>query len=301
MVLSVTRYPVFSFFRVYPHLPMKRGFPCVVALVLFVVVCCVPFSASATTVEGSIEVDSLSGASSKPTISGTASGTKTVRVTIRKAGSKKVLFKSKAIKVKNGMWEVKVSKKLAKGTYDVGVVGAPVTTIPTVTSGTLTVGKGAKVTTTTTTTAAQTTLVVAPVPLLAGGIVQAGMSVPVSYLQINNIGTTTAHLRGFWVRQDGSANVASVIGLTTVDDQGGSRGSAGGIEGFTPFAGGMAFAPTDALFASGQMRLFTIKAVMSANVFPYYGGQLKINVVLLDSDAKIQGAFPIVGTIWTIQ
>lgn len=146
----------------------------------------------------------------------------------------------------------------------------------------------------------EATLVVSSVPLLSGGVVKAGKSVPVSYLQIINTGGNTATLTGFTVRQNGSASVQSVIGFTTIDDKGGSQSSTGGVEGSTPFKDGVAFVPTQVIFAPGQMKLFTIRAVLSSNISSYVGTDLKINVASITTTAKIEGVFPITGTTWTI-
>ncbi len=145
-----------------------------------------------------------------------------------------------------------------------------------------------------------TTLVIGSVPLLSGGTAHAGGSVAVSYLQITNVGKECALLKGFWVKQNGSAPVESIIGLTTVDDKGGSRGSTGGIEGATPFQNGLALAPTHALFAPGQMRLFTIKAIITQDVSMYVGLQLMIEVASIETTAAVRGQFPIRGTTWVI-
>ena len=149
-------------------------------------------------------------------------------------------------------------------------------------------------------TVGTTTLAVQSVPLLFGGVAHAGTAVAVSYLQITNIGTEGALLTGFWLTQNGTAPGASVIGLTTVDDTGGSRGSVGGTDGATPFQGGRAFAPTDAYFAPGQTRLFTIKAIMSHNVSVHVGTLLMIDVTSIESSAAVAGTFPIRGTTFTI-
>lgn len=145
-----------------------------------------------------------------------------------------------------------------------------------------------------------TTLAVQSIPLLVGGTVHAGQSVAISYLQITNIGKDGALLKGFWIKQNGSASTTSVIGLSTVDDKGGSRGFSGGLEGATPFQNGLAFAPTDAFFAPSQMRLFTIKAVMANTVSLYVGTQLMIDVSSIETTATVKGQFPIRGTTWTI-
>lgn len=145
-----------------------------------------------------------------------------------------------------------------------------------------------------------TTLAVQSIPLLFGGTAHTGESVPVSYLQITNVGTAGAQVKGFWIKQNGSAPPQAIIGLSTVDDVGGSRGLAGGLEGTVLFQNGRAFAPTDAYFAPGQMRLFTVKAMLTQNVLPYSGTQLMIDVASIETTGMVSGQFPIRGTTWTI-
>ncbi|MBI4086430.1 hypothetical protein HY416_00395 [Candidatus Kaiserbacteria bacterium] len=261
----------------------------------------VPLSVSAAPT-GSIDTDSLATTSSKPIITGTASGTKTVRITVREEGESKTLYKSKTIKVKkDGTWKAKILKKLPDGTYDVSVSRSGSATSVVLASGTLIVGKEIRDNKRNTSKKADTTMVVEPVLLLTGGTVSAGASVPVSYLQITNTGLMEAKLNGFSVKQNGSADPESVIGLTTVDDAGVSRGSVGGVEHSTIFKNGVAFVPAVATFAPGQMRLFTIKAVMSGDLSSYLGGQLAISVTSVDASAKVKGIFPIPGTTWIIQ
>lgn len=156
--------------------------------------------------------------------------------------------------------------------------------------------------TSTTNSIGTTTLAVQNVPLLIGGTAHSGESVPISYLQITNIGERCALLTGFWVKQKGSAHIDSIVGLSTVDDKGGSRGLVGGIEGATtsPFQNNMALAPTNALFAPGQMRLFTIKAIMAYDTTLYIGMQLMIDVESIETTSAVRGQFPIRGTTWTI-
>lgn len=151
--------------------------------------------------------------------------------------------------------------------------------------------------TSTASTIGTTTLAIQSVPLLFGGTARAGESVPVSYLQITNIGTACTALKGFLVKQNGSASTTAIIGLSTVDDKGGSRGL---TEGSMPFENGIALAPTDALFAPGQMRLFTIKAIMAHDASPYVGTQLMISVISIETTAIVRGQFPIQGTTWII-
>ncbi|MDB5190125.1 MAG: hypothetical protein JWN49_451 [Parcubacteria group bacterium] len=143
-------------------------------------------------------------------------------------------------------------------------------------------------------------LTVSLIPLLTGGNVRASGVVPVSYLQVNNTGTTTVKLSGFKLKENGSAPDIAIIGLQTVDEKGGSRGSAGGSESTTPFVNGLTEAPTNAILAPGQMKLFTVKVQLSAKAGLYANTQIIISVTGLDATATSKGNFPIAGTTWTI-
>ena len=266
-----------------------------VASGLFFVLWVPPPVSAASVLIGSIDVSSLAATSSKPTLSGLAFGAENVQVIVRKEGSTKIVFKSKIIPVQGYRWNMKISKTISDGIYDVELWNMKGGTFINAPSGVLTVGVRPVSPPT-----SMTTLVVGPIPLLAGGLARAGTAIPVSYLQITNIGKEQAFLKGFWVKQNGSASTRSIIGLSTVDDKGGSRGVTGGTEGSTPFKNGLAFAPTEALFAPGQMRLFTIKSVLTNNVTSYLGTQLKIDVTAIETDASVQGTFPIRGTTWLI-
>lgn len=143
-----------------------------------------------------------------------------------------------------------------------------------------------------------TTFSVSAIPLLVGGEVRGGESIPLSYLKVMNRGPYAARLQGFWVRQNGNAPARTVIRLSTVDDKGGSRGQ---TEGPSPFTDNVAFAPTDALFLPGQMKLFTIKGTVRSNINAYIGTELKIDVDALQAkDVTFTGPFPIRGTTWTL-
>lgn len=246
-------------------------------------------SVKAIVVSGTINQSSLSAKAGKPTISGTAEGAKVIKVTIREHGETKNLFNSKEVKVKKGKWSVKTTKKLSDGVYDVFVSAGKGSAMNAVASGTLSVGTAEK---------ADTTFTVSTVPLLGGGTARAGTSVPVAYLQVRNTGKETAQLRGFWIKQNGSASTDSIIGLTTKDDKGISTGSVGGTEGFAVFKSGQAFAPADATFAPGQMRLFTVRTILSKSA--PIGKQLMIDVTGVDASAAIKTAFPIRGVTYTI-
>ncbi len=249
-------------------------------------------SFTSAVVTGNIDSSSLNSRSSQPTLSGIAEGINTLSIRVTDSATNKVVYSNGTIKVKNGQWQAKISKKLSDGSYAVLVTGGKGTYL---TTGTLLIGANISSTQT-----AATTLVAGPIPLLSGGIVHAGSAVPISYLQIVNTGKENATVSGFRVKQDGSAPVESIIGLTTVDDMSSVRGSVGGVEGATPFKSGSAVAPIEATLVPGQMRLFTIKAVMSTNVSAYLGQQLKLNVTSIESNATVKGTFPILGTTWTI-
>ncbi|MDB5245262.1 MAG: hypothetical protein JWN90_367 [Parcubacteria group bacterium] len=143
-------------------------------------------------------------------------------------------------------------------------------------------------------------LTVSLIPLLTGGNARSSSVVPVSYLQVNNTGTTTVKISGFKLKENGSAPDVAIIGLQTVDEKGGSRGSAGGSESTTPFVNGLTEAPTNAILAPGQMKLFTVKVQLSAAASQYAGTQIIISVTGLDATATSKGNFPIAGTTWTI-
>jgi hypothetical protein len=151
-----------------------------------------------------------------------------------------------------------------------------------------------------TTVAGYGTLTVSLIPLLAGGTVGPSGVVPVSYLQVNNTGTTTVRLSGFKLKENGSASDVAIIGLQTVDEKGGSRGLVGGSEATTPFVNGVAEATTNAILAPGEMKLFTIKVQVTSKAGQYAGSQIIISVTGLDATATAKGNFPIAGTTWTI-
>jgi hypothetical protein len=158
----------------------------------------------------------------------------------------------------------------------------------------------AESTTTELQTIGATTLAVQSIPLLSGGVVHSGGTVPVSYLQITNVGTAGALLKGFWITQNGSASLNAIGGFSTIDDRGGSRGVSSGAQGSALFQSGVAFASTTAYFAPGQMRLFTIKVLLSTAVADYVGTELKLEVASIETTGETQGNFPIVGTTWVI-
>jgi hypothetical protein len=100
--------------------------------------------------------------------------------------------------------------------------------------------------------------------------------------------------------QTGTAPANTVIGLSTVDDHGGSRGSVGGSEGSSPFTSYTALAPSDAHFEPGQLRLFTIKAKITGDTGSLVGTSISLVVSKVETAATVEGTFPIRGTTYTI-
>ncbi|HVU80195.1 MAG TPA: Ig-like domain-containing protein [Candidatus Paceibacterota bacterium] len=261
-----------------------------------------PFSASAAVIavvqqSGTIDAASLLSEESKPTITGTALSSKKAQLIVRREGEDKTLYKRSSIKVKDDAWTAKISKKLPDGRYSVELraTDSRGRNYETVATGTLKVGKDAA------NAKIQTTLVVSTIPLLRGGPVRASASAPVAYLQITNTGALPATLRGFLLKQNGTASGSAVIGLTSIDDKGGSKGATAALEGASPFAAGIAYAPTDATLMPGEMKLFTVRAVITKNVAPYIGKTLAIDLTGLDTNAAtVQGSFPLRGTTLTL-
>ncbi|MDB4992395.1 MAG: hypothetical protein JWL75_640 [Parcubacteria group bacterium] len=143
------------------------------------------------------------------------------------------------------------------------------------------------------------TVKVSNIPLLSGGNAHTGSTVPVSYLQVTNQGTETINIKGFYLKQTGTAPDATVIGFSTVDDKSGSRGSVNGAEGVGVLRSGVGYAPSTAILGPGQMKLFTIKATLSTSA-QYIGKTLGLEVTGIDTSLPASGALPIFGATWTI-
>lgn len=143
-------------------------------------------------------------------------------------------------------------------------------------------------------------LAVSALPLLSGGIADSGKSVPVAYIRVSNPGSVRAAIDGFTLTQNGSAPVESVIGFSTSDDKGGSRASYGGEEGAELFDGDEAFIPLEAIIEPQQVRIFTIKALMSSEASGKKNSALTLDLTAVDSTADIFGSFPVRGVTWTL-
>lgn len=246
-------------------------------------------------VKATIESDATIKTNTRPTISGEAAGTKSVQVVITKAGASKPVFTSKTILVKKGEWSVKTTKALTTGVYTVTLLGEKSDLLNQIATQTLTVG-------TVTPSAANTasTLVVQTVPLLVGGTAKGNQSVPVSYLQLINIGTLPLAVQSVTLMQNGSAPVSALVALTANDDLGIPRGAAGGGAGPLKFDGLSTTIPVMLTLLPGEMRLLTVKAQFAPALAALLGTQLKLDVVEVKSTAALRSTFPLRGTTWTI-
>ena len=250
-------------------------------------------SFTAVLASGTIDKSTLTSGNSKPTIQGTANGTKTVRVIVRDSKTKKTVYTSKDIKVAKGTWRAKLPKALKDGAYSVELLASKDLKLNTLTTGSFTVG--------TVTAANASSFSVSSIPLLFGGTATAGSSVPVTYLKVANTSQTPSTMNGLTLKQYGSAPTGSVIGFTTSDDKGGSQSTLGGIEGSTPFAkDGTVFIPLKASFEPGQFRIFTVKAMVSRSAAASAGKNLMLDVQSIDTDGRVAGVFPVRGTTWTL-
>ncbi len=247
-------------------------------------------SVEVNVVSAAFTEDRFESSSTKPTLRGTAEGVKEVRVRIESSEEGIKDYTTKDVKVKKGKWTVKTTKKLAEGTYSLTLLGPKSVGSPELAESELVVGdkkSAAK---------ADTTLAVSSVPLLWGGVARANASIPLSYLQVSNVGTKPGQVTGFTVRQNGNASTDAVIGLSTVDDKGLSRAETTGTR---PFSKNVATAPAIATLAPGEVKLFTIKAQIGPSVASYLGSALMIDVTGIETNGKVRASLPIKGTTWT--
>lgn len=248
-------------------------------------------SSTITTVADTASIDSSSlytdSGNKRIYLSGESSASK-IRITITTSDTDRSLYKSKTISVHGGNWHLSASKRLPDGTYTATVYSYIKGKSTLLTKATFYVG------------VKPVTLKVAPIALLSGGTTASGTTVPISYLQIVNQSNATTTIAGFWVKQNGSAPVSTIIGFSSVDDKGNNRMSVGGTEGQTPFVGGQAYVPSGAILGPHQMKLFTIKVQLSANARANAGKTLMLDVTGLDAAAGFSTTFPVRGTTWVI-
>ena len=221
-------------------------------------------------------------------------GVSSITLNITPLGTTTPLYMSDSIRVRKGKWSERVTTTLPDGSYQVAIMGENKQNSLTIATSTLQIGSAP--------IASQfsPTVVVVPVPLLIGGVARPGASVAVAYLQIINIGNATATLTGLTLNQTGTAPLAAVVGLTAVTDNGVARGSVGNMLTGTPFVGTSTFVPLTVILAPREMRLVTIKAVMSPVLSPYLGTTLTLRVAGVSGNLKSQAAWPLFGTVWTM-
>lgn len=242
-------------------------------------------------VEGNFEDASMVTKITKPTLQGEAMGTKNVQVLIFKEDGKKPYFSSKQIRVKDGEWSTKISKNLSKGEYMVVLKGEKNTLLNTIATTTLTIGTKSMPKKTT----SDTTFVVASVPLLSGGTIQAGATKPISYLQVLNIGKTVGKIEGFKIKQNGTAPTSAITSMTVSNEQGVLATINAPV-----FKDGVVTLPTAIPLLPQQMQLITIKVTLAPTAITSLGKQFKLDVSGVTTNGKMQSVFPIRGVIWTV-
>lgn len=266
------------------HMYTRLASALLIAFVVFL-----PTTASAyTPVLGTITPPTSTG--TKPTLEGTATraGT-TVRVVVRSEADK-IVFK-KDVRVKEGEWYVRVSKRLKKGDYEVSLyAGKTSRDSALLDTENLTIGKKK-----TATVGAGTALSVSSVPLLFGGTARAYSSVPVAYVKVVNMSKKESAITGITLIQNGSAPTTVITGFATSDDKGGSRTTVD-----AKFKGKSVLVPLVATLAPGQMRIFTLKAMVGPEALSNIGTQLMLDVASVETGATLGGRLPLRGTTWTL-
>lgn len=233
--------------------------------------------------------------SSRPTLSGEAEGTRTVKVIVTRVDSDKKLY-SRTTRVRGGEWKTRIGKKLSDGEYTVTLESDRTSGREDIASATLTVGEEREEITRGETSA--TTLSVSNIPLLWGGYARAGQTVPVSYLKVTNHGKESATISGFYVEQRGTASTAALTQFSSYDDQAQVLASASAQ---TAFTNGRAFVPAPFTVEAGKTRLFTLKTTVAPYVLTHVGKQIQLVVSGIETNAKkTSAAFPIPGTTWTV-
>jgi hypothetical protein len=231
--------------------------------------------------------------SKNTTMKGKVMGVKKVSVEIIDTTTEKSVYMSKKITVRKGIWKASVPKKLKNGAYILSVRGEVDGVMYPMTQSEFTIGKQAVVA-----PQVSSTLVVQTVPLLLGGVVQGSSLVPISYLQVLNIGKEEAHTKGFWITQNGTAPTSVIAGFSVTDDMGTIYPQIPMKENtmFTKTT----FIPVENTIAPSAMRLFTFKVQTIPYLSAYVGQQLKLDVTSVDTSATLQSRLPLRGTTWTI-
>jgi len=244
----------------------------------------------------------LTTSKTKPSLKGLADGVEKIRVIITEED--KTVWKSKIISVKkSGSWLASVKKKLEDGSYDVAVYEKSNLKEPLATE-TLTIGKTSASSPSKSSSSASVSsakgdsIAASPITLLFGGTAARSGKVPVAYVQLENKGKKTTAIEGFTLTQNGTAAGAKISAFETADDKGGSRTMVSNKDGDL-FKGKDAYIPLKATLAPGQIRIFTILAVVDKSAV--VGSTLKLDVKDIKTNATVGGKLPMKGTTWTIK
>ncbi|MEY2665350.1 MAG: hypothetical protein RLZZ480_455 [Candidatus Parcubacteria bacterium] len=244
--------------------------------------------------EGTVKKSTLSSDSGKPTIAGTAKDTKTVSFEVFKPGVKKPVYESESIKVTDGVWKHKITHTLPKGSYSLVLYGSDDLKLNKISKQTLTIGIAAE------DESGISTIVVQPIPLLRGGVVKAGQTITVLYLQVLNVGLQPVTITGITMKQSGTASTDTLARLMAVDDTELHKGQVGKVDS-SPFKSGEALIPITLTMKPKETRLFTLKALLGSDLSDDEGGTLKLVVSGIESRSSVKGTFPIKGVTWTIE
>lgn len=247
-------------------------------------------SVAANIVEGTFDYHSLTTTSLKPSIFGTAAGTKNVQVTLRKdVFDEKPLYASAQIKVKNGIWKLKIPKKLPDGTYNINLYASKEMKLGYIVSGTLTV-----------TSSGAPTIVFASRQQPPARVVKGGGEADIATFSLTNTSKGLATINGAYVKSTGTVDNRAVIGLGAEDDQGGSKGFSGGLEGYSPFKNKLAAVPFTLTLKPNETRVLTLSVGISKNLAPYFGKTLGIEVYGIQTAATVLGG-TVTGTTLTLE
>jgi hypothetical protein len=302
-----------------------------VATIAIACIAVIPNVASAATrTSGFIDKDSLSTTSTQPTLEGEAKGVSEVTISIYKEDSTKLILQEEDISVdRDDTWEVKLSEKLVAGVYDVKLKASPSRSAKVFDTETLTIKKSTTVSTMSAADFSRLTrleqitelqrqlavllklrdemrrasledssgtVTASIVPLLSGGVVTGGQSIPISYVQVRNTSSDTVTVIGFTVKQNGTAPTNLISTLTISDNNGASRATSE----TNPFKDGSGYVPTFAAIAPGSFKIFTIKANMASSISASIGKDFKLDVTNVETNGSVKTTYPLRGTTWSI-
>jgi len=246
-------------------------------------------------VAGAITTEAIKNVTNKTVIVGTVNNQKNVKIELQKLGNSKVVYNSQYKTVKNGRWNIKLPTQLTDGEYLVTLRGDRKATYNIIATSTLLLGNSEAAI-----TGQPSTLVVQIVPLLLGSVAKGGQTVPVAYLQLTNIGTATATISGFNLKQNGNADTNSIVTLSAADDTGLFKSSIGSLVQPVTFVNNVATVPMIASIAPQDTRLFTLKATLLPGNVANVGKQMKLDVIGVLPAPLVRALYPLYGTTWTL-